>query len=94
MYDNLKNKFKHQFYTKAKYLDDNMREFASNYRNIFAHCSRALYFDGKVKEATEIIDLCLELFPNSQVPHSYYTTPLVHAYYRLNKKKEARELAS
>ncbi|NLA24471.1 MAG: DUF2723 domain-containing protein [Bacteroidales bacterium] len=94
LYDNLKNKFKYQSYTKAKYLDDNMREFASNYRNIFAHCSRALYFDGKVKKATEIIDLCLELFPNSQVPHSYYTTPLVHAYYRLNKKKEARELAS
>lgn len=95
LFNNLKNNFKLQSYAdKSVYLDANMRTMASNYRNIFGHCARALYFEGRVKESEEIIDLCLKQIPNDRVPYEYYTAPLIHGYYRINRKKKARETAS
>jgi len=40
-----------------------------------------------------MLDACLELIPNNRVAYEYYTTTLIHGYYRINKKKKARETA-
>jgi len=75
------------------YCDDNMRSLAANYRNVFSHCARALYFEGKIKESEEVLDKCLALIPNEKVAYEFYTAGIVHGYYRINRKKKARETA-
>jgi len=94
IYSNLMQKFKLDSYTDSSvYLDENMRQMAANIRNIYGHCARALYFEGKIEESEAVIDACLKLIPNNRVPYEYYTTTLIHGYYRINRKKKARETA-
>ncbi|HOY38489.1 MAG: DUF2723 domain-containing protein [Bacteroidales bacterium] len=94
IYKNLTENFRLYSYTDSSvYLDDNMRQLAGNIRNIYGHCARALYFEGRIKESESMLDACLELIPNNRVAYEYYTTTLIHGYYRINKKKKARETA-
>jgi hypothetical protein len=94
MYDNITNKFKFEGINNPKaYLDENMRIIAMNMRNMFARAARDLYFAGEIEKADEIITLSQTLIPNKKVPYDYFTVSLVHAYYRINQKRKARELA-
>jgi hypothetical protein len=95
MYENITQKYQFNGINNPEvYLDENMRIIAMNMRNMFTRAARDLYFAEEIEKAKEIIDLSQTLIPNEKVPYDYFTVSLVHAYYRINHKRRARELAS
>jgi hypothetical protein len=94
MYDNFTNKFVWgNVLTNPGYLDETGRTSLINLRNHYSRLSRGLYFEGEIKKSEEVLDYCIKLIPNELIPFDYYTVGLVHAYYRINKKAKAGEIA-
>ena len=94
LYKNLTQEFRFESFADDRvYLDENMRRIGMNMRNVFARAARDLYFTGQIEKTEEVLDLCLEVIPNSKVAYDYFTVSLVHGYYRINQQRKARELA-
>lgn len=90
MYDNLMNKFNWGGLDKGKiYMDENNRRMCMNFRNNFARLAEALIAEGKNEKAKKVLDRCMEVIPEHNVPFDYFVLPIAEAYYKLGEKELA-----
>lgn len=93
MYNNLMNKFvwggvdKHDIY-----MNENNRRMCMNLRNNFARLADALVRENKKDSAIKVLDRCLEVLPENNVPYDYFILPVSEAYYRAGAADKANKL--
>lgn len=63
------------------YLDENIIRMVSNLRSNFARLANAFISEGKKDKAIEVLDKCLEVLPEKNVPYSLLMLPVAQAYY-------------
>ena len=59
---------------------------------MFARLARALYDENKKEKALQVADRMFEIFPNSSIPLTYDSTPMVEIYYLLDETEKANNL--
>jgi hypothetical protein len=74
------------------YMDENNRRMCMNLRNNFARLAESLIREGKKDEATAVLEKCLEVMPNENVPYNYFMIPVVEAMYRVGMTDRANEI--
>jgi len=82
MYDNLMNKFDYDNIRNPKvYMDENNLRLTMNLRNNFSRLADALTREGKKDSAVKVLDYCMEMLPEKNVPFNYFVLPIAEAYY-------------
>lgn len=93
MYDNLMNKFHWGGMDKEKiYMNENNRRMCMNVRNNFARLAEALTREGKKDKAIEVLDKCLQVIPEHNVPYDFFMLPVAEAYYRAGAADKANAI--
>ena len=93
LYDNLMNKFKWGGINNPDvYLDENNLRMLSHMKNNFARLASALVEEGKKDSAITVLDKCMELMPESQIPPTYISIYLADAYYKAGAPEKANVL--
>ena len=94
LYDRFMNKFVYGNVEKeGVYLDENNRRMCMNYRSNFSRLSLALINDNKLDSAKQVLDRCVELFPNSKIPYDYFSVQIAQLYNEVGEKDKALEMA-
>ncbi len=94
MYQNLMNEFSWGGMEKQEiYLNENNRRMCMNLRNNFSRLAEALVAKGEKAKAVEVLDRCLEVMPEYNVPFDYFMVPVIEAYYKTGENEKANELA-
>jgi tetratricopeptide (TPR) repeat protein len=95
MYDNVMNKFKWgSMDIKGTYLDDVfLRSCALNVRQRVGTLAGALIEEGKKDKAIKVLDKCLEVTPQENVPYDATLYSIVIAYYQAGANDKANDLA-
>jgi tetratricopeptide (TPR) repeat protein len=95
MYDNIMNKFLWGGMDKAGVnLDENCMRMAGNLRMQMGILAGALIQEGKSKKAKAVLDKCLEVMPDENVPYDPTMFTICGSYYQLREYKKANELAA
>ena len=90
MYENLMHKFHWGGIDKNQiYLNDNNQRMCMNFRNNFARLADALIRKGETKRALKVLDRCVEVMPESNVPYNFFMLPIAENYYKANAKEKA-----
>lgn len=93
MYKNLLKKFDYDnMKDPGIYLDETNIRMTMNLRNNFFRLANALLDEGKMDSAVKVIDHCLEVMPENNVPYNYFVVPLAEGYYRAGEVKKANAL--
>jgi len=93
MFDNLMNKFEWGGLDKNKvYMDENNRRMCMNFRNNFARLAEALITEGDKEKAKQVLNRCMEVIPERNVPYDYFVLPIAEAYYKVGEGKVADEI--
>ncbi|MBL1179852.1 MAG: DUF2723 domain-containing protein [Bacteroidetes bacterium] len=93
MYDNLMNKFEWGGLDKhTLYMDENNRRMCMNFRNNFARLAEALITEGDKEKAKQVLDRCMEVIPERNVPFDYFVLPIAEAYYKVGEGKSADDI--
>jgi tetratricopeptide (TPR) repeat protein len=74
------------------YMNENNRRMCMNLRNNFARLADNLTREGKKDKAIAVLDRCLEVMPDHNVPYDYFIMPVAEAYYRAGAKDKGNEL--
>ncbi|MBX2841093.1 MAG: DUF2723 domain-containing protein [Flammeovirgaceae bacterium] len=77
----------------STYNDEEYRKFGANTRHSYARLAKALYDEGRLEEAKEVLDTGLKNIPDTTIPYSYFTSRFVELYYLLGEKERAKEIA-
>lgn len=94
MYDNVMNKFLWGgMDKKGVSLDENCINEANNLRMQMSMLANALINEGKNKKAKAVLDKCLSVMPEENVPYDSGIFNICEAYYKLNETKTANQLA-
>ena len=94
MYDNIMNKFLWGGMDKPGVnLDENCIRMASNLRMQMAILSGALISEGKNKLAKNVLDKCLAVMPDENIPYDATIFTICGSYYEIGETKKANELA-
>ncbi len=94
MYDNVMNKFEWGGLDKHEiYMNENNRRMCMNLRNNFARLADALAAEGKKKKAKEVLDKCLAVMPEKNVPYDYFMIPVMKSYYAAGDSASGNKLA-
>lgn len=94
MYDNLMNKFLWGGMDKPGVnLDENCVRMASNLRMQMAILAGALINEGKKTKAKNILDKCLQVMPDENIPYDATIYTICGAYYEIGETKKGGELA-
>ncbi len=94
MYDNIMNKFLWGGMDKpGVYLDETCMRMASNLRMQMSILAQALINEGKTSKAKAVLDKCLQVIPEKNVPYDGTIYTICAAYYQINEKAKANELA-
>ena len=94
MYENMMDKFKWGgVEDNDVYLDENCLRMLSNMRNNFGNLAKALIREGKPDSAEQVMERCMELFPDERIPYDLYMLALVENYYDIGKPENAQEIA-
>ncbi|MDR1723378.1 MAG: DUF2723 domain-containing protein [Tannerella sp.] len=96
MYDNVMNKFKWGGLEKpGLYLDETVMRMCKSQRSvIFADLAESLLTIGKPDSALKVLDRCLEVLPEENVPWDNSIYPIANIYLRLGKTEKAKEIGS
>lgn len=82
MYDNMMHKFAWGGVDKYNvYLDENILRMVTNLRSNFARLAVGLIREGKKDSAIEVLDKCVEVLPEKNVPVSFLNLALAKAYF-------------
>lgn len=79
--------------TKGAYLDENIQRMCTNLRIQLGTLASALISEGKKDKAMKVIDKCLEVMPEENVPYDATVYALVASYYQLGANEKANALA-
>jgi hypothetical protein len=92
MYDNVMNKFKWGGIDKpGVYLEENTMRMCKAYRQaLFADLAEALIKEGKIDSAINVLNRCMEVMPEENVPYDYSIHPVARLYFSLGKIEEAK----
>jgi len=94
MYNNIMNKFLWGGMDKpGVYLDETCMRMSANLRMQMSILAQALINEGKTSKAKAVIDKCLQVIPEENVPYDGTVYTLCAAYYQINEKAKANELA-
>jgi tetratricopeptide (TPR) repeat protein len=94
MYDNLMNKFYWGGMDKPGVnLDENCVRMAGNLRMQMGILAGALINEGKNKKAKEVLDKCLTVMPDENIPYDATIFTVCAAYFELKENQKAVELA-
>lgn len=93
MYDNLMHKFNWGGMDKSKiYMNENNRRMCMNIRNNFARLAEAFIKEGKKDKAIEVLDKCVEVIPERNVPYDFFMLPVSEAYYKAGAADKANAI--
>ncbi len=94
MYDNIMNKFLWGGMDKAGVnLDENCVRMTGNLRMQMSILASALIGEGKTKQAKEVLDKCLAMMPDENIPFDATVYSLCVGYYELKDLETANKLA-
>ncbi len=96
LFDNLMNKFHWGRMQEPDVLieNNNLRVIGvMDIRTIFARCAEQLITEKKNDKAIAVLDRCVEIMPDRQVPYDFTILPVIEAYYKANAAEKANELA-
>jgi tetratricopeptide (TPR) repeat protein len=94
MYDNVMNKFLWGGMDKKGInLDENCIRMTGNLRMQMSVLASALINEGKIKKAKAVLDKCLEVMPDENIPFDATIFTVCAGYYQINEIKKANELA-
>jgi len=74
------------------YLDENSMNMIRNYRQFFTGLAHALIEENQMEKAQNVLDRCVELFPESQVPYAYNAIYLANEYYAVGQIEKAHAI--
>ena len=96
MYDNVMNKFKWGGVDKPGiYLEENTMRMCKSYRQVlFTDLAEALIKEGKADSALKVIDRCVEVLPEENVPYDFSVYPLARLYFTLGEVEKAKEITA
>jgi hypothetical protein len=90
MYHNLMEKFYWRNLNNPNvYLDETCRRLAMNYRNAFGRLANGLIDEGQNARAVKVLDYCMEILPEVQLPFDYFSLQMAYAYARAGEAKKA-----
>jgi len=93
MYENLINKFKWGGMDNAEiYMDENNIRMTMNFRNNFSRLADALVREGKKDKAILVLDKCMEVMPERNVPFNFFMLPIADTYYKAGAPAKANAL--
>lgn len=93
-YDLLKNQYKWGNLPEDNvYLDEVMRNQARNYRNIFNQVAAQLILNGQKSKAIKLLDHCLNVIPENNLPYDFVSFVMVRNYYRADAPDKGKALA-
>jgi len=93
MVDNLINKFDFgNMGDPGVYLDETNVRMAMNLRNVFSRLSLALADESRRDSAHQVVEHCLELIPDEQLPYNYFTIFFGETYYKTGNFTKGNEL--
>jgi hypothetical protein len=92
MYDNIMNKFRWGGIEKPGiYLEENSMRMCKSYRQVlFTELAEALVKEGKPDSARMVLDRCIEVMPEENVPYDYSIYPIASLYYSLGEIEKAK----
>ncbi|MGZ4098337.1 MAG: DUF2723 domain-containing protein, partial [Bacteroidia bacterium] len=94
MYDNIMNKFLWGgMDKKGVNLDENCVRMVGNLRMQMGVLAGALINEGKNKKAKAVLDKCLQVMPDENVPYDATIFTICAAYYQVGDTQKANELA-
>lgn len=83
MYNNVMNKFVFgNMNNEHVYLDENNLRMTTNFRINFSRLAEELLNAGRRDSAIKVLDKCVEVMPDKQVPYNYFMTKVAELYYR------------
>ncbi|MDR0697869.1 MAG: DUF2723 domain-containing protein [Tannerella sp.] len=96
MYDNVMNKFKWGGIDKpGLYLEENTMRMCKSYRQVlFADLAEALIKEEKIDSAIKVLDRCIEVMPEENVPYDFSIYPIARLYFSLGKIEEAKNITA
>jgi len=96
MYDNVMNKFKWGGVDKPGiYLDETaMRMCKAQRSTIFVDLANALMIEGKRDSAILVLDKCVEVFPEENVPYDFSAYNIATLYFQLGETEKAKKIAT
>lgn len=93
MYENMMNKFAWGNMNKeGVYLDETILRQTKNFRNLFYRLAKNLMEEGKKDSAIKVLDKCMEVMPNSNVPYDVFMIRIIEGYYLTGSKDKAAKL--
>jgi hypothetical protein len=96
MYDNVMHKFKWGGVEKpGLYLDENaMRMCKSQRMHVFSDLANALISENKIDSAIRVLDRCVEVFPEENVPYDFSAQYMTSLYYTVGENDKGQRIAT
>ncbi len=97
LYDNVMNKFKWGNISDPRFNVDHYVErttMVMDVRSVFHRLALALIKEDKKDKALEVLDRCLEAFPDNKIAYDYTTLPIVEDYYKLGEFEKGNAVAN
>ena len=76
------------------YLDETNIRMTMNFRNNFSRLAKQLIIENKIDSAKLVLDKCMTIMPENQVPLNYFVHPIIESYYQINEIQTANKLVS
>ncbi len=74
------------------YMDENNLRMTNNIRLQFANLAEQLIAEEKTDKAKNVLDKCVEVMPNHNVPYDRLMVPIIQNYYRIGDDEKANEI--
>ena len=93
MFDNLVNKFQWGGLEEHHiYMNENNRRMCMNLRNNFARLADNLIVKGEIERANRVLERCLEVMPEHNVPFNFFLLPVAEGFYKAGNSEKGNEL--
>ena len=76
------------------YMDENNRRMTISLRLVFSRLAEALTQEGKKDKAKEVLDKCMEVIPERNVPYDMFTLYLAENYYMIDEFEKANAIVA
>jgi hypothetical protein len=93
MYTNLMTKFKWGGMEESDiYMNENNRRMCMNFRNNFSRLSGEFIRLGQKEKAIKVLDECMQVIPERNVPFNYFVLSIAENYYKLGEYKKGNKI--
>jgi hypothetical protein len=93
MFDNFIHKFKWGNINKPDvYVDENVSGMMTNFRNNFGRLALELIKENKKDSARIVLDKCLQILPDTILPHNIFSLVLIEGYLKLGDTIQANTI--